>query len=383
MGNLAKALGDSKNDFYVLVPYDPQMETENRGPFKIITYKYIFPEYLHILGYSRTFKSGKALSLTTYLLSPFMYFFALLALLKLVKREKIELINAHWLIPNGFIAALVKSITGIPLVTSIPGADVHMGGENEIFRQMVGFAIKRSNYLISDSLHYVKQLNELGFYPKNLKIIRYGVNTQIFKPILKNKALIGKLGLSLKDKIVLAVGRMVSQKGYIYLVQAFELVSQKNPYAKLVIVGDGYEKTRLEDEAKRLNVEKKVIFPGTISYDQLVKFYNIADVFAMPSIRDEEGNIDASPVAMMEAMACGVPVVATKFSGNEDLVISGETGFLVKEKSSKEIAQALIKLLSGHDRMKSRQKVRTIALNNFSIETVAREYIEIFNKVVS
>lgn len=384
MENLAKAFGELGHEVYVLVPFDPEIRTQYRELYRLVTYKYIFPNRLHILGYSRTFRAEKTIGPVTYLIAPFMYLFGFIALLRLVKKEKIDIINPHWLIPNGFIAHFVKLVTKVPYVASIPGADVHMGGENQIFRQMVGIACRAADYVVSDSSHYIDQLNELGFYPEKVDIIRYGVNTKTFRPTIKDMGILKSIGLNKSDPIVLAVGRMVAQKGFIYLVRAFYLVAKIIPKAKLVFVGDGYEKPRLESEVKRLKIEGNVIFAGTIPYDKLSKYYNIADVFVMPSIRDEEGNIDASPVAMMEAMSCGILVVATRFSGSEDLGLKGKTGFLVKEKDSRQIADAVLQLLASRQRREDIQaKVRIIAEKNFSIQSVSKKYIEIFKRVVN
>lgn len=382
MENLVRSFGELGHEVYVLVPFDPEIKTQNRGPYRLLTYKYIFPNKLHILGYSRTFKASKTIGLATYLIAPFMYLFGFVALLRLVKKEKIDIVNPHWLIPSGFLTRLVKLVTSVPYVASIPGADVHMGSENQVFRRMVGFASKGADFVVSDSAYYITQLNQLGFYPKKVSIVRYGVNTQDFKPTLKDKSLLKKIGAGLPDRVVLAVGRMVSQKGFIYLVRAFVEVSRKIPDSKLVIVGDGYEKARLEEEAKKLKI-KNLILPGTVPYDQLIKFYNIADCFVMPSIKDKEGNLDASPVAMMEAMSCGIPVVATRFSGNEDLVLKGKTGFLVKEKDSKQIANAILRLLRKENNKKVKEEVREIAVKNFSVREIAKRYIAIFEETLS
>ncbi len=381
MGNLVTAMGSLGHDVYVLTPFDPLLVLRNRGPFSIIPYKYIFPDSLHILGYARTFKKGKGLSLFTYVIAPFMYFFALIALIKLVRKENIDVVNAHWIIPNGFIAQLAKFILNVPVVVSIPGADVHMGGENELFRRMVGISARGANHIVSDSTHYIDQLKELGFSPKYVSILRYGVNPDTFQPTAKDKTILTHMGVDEREKIILAVGRMIAQKGFIYLVRAFATVAKKVPNATLVMIGDGYEMPHLVKETKKLNLSDRVIFPGTISYDQLSRYYNIADVLAMPSIKDSEGNLDASPVAMMEAMACGVPVVATKFSGNDDLVIAGKTGFLVKEKNSIEIAQALVKLLKNKNRAETQKQVRAIALQHFSVKEIAKKYVQIFQSI--
>lgn len=379
MGNLARALGSLGHKVYVLVPFDPKIDFKYSSNYTLLTYKYIFPTNLHILGYSRTFKTAKTIGLITYLLAPLLYLFGFIALLKLVKKEKIDIINPHWLIPNGFITYFVKILTKLPYVVTIPGADVRLGGQNKIFKLMVGIACKGANHIISDSSHYIDQLNKLGFNPRRVSIIRYGVNTKIFKKIKKDIGLVKSLRLKVSDRIVLAVGRMVAQKGFIYLIKAFYNIAKKIPEAKLILVGDGYERSRLESEVKDLKIEDSVIFAGTISYDKLNFYYNIADVFVMPSIRDKEGNTDASPVAMMEAMSCGLPVVATKFAGSEDLLLGGKTGFLVKEKNIKQITDAICKFLSAKgDKVKIQMEVRKIAEKNFSLDSVSKKYIEVF-----
>lgn len=383
MGNIAEAFGRAGHEVFVLLPYDKAIKTKNRGPYSVIPYKYIFPNSWHLLGYSRTFTDERNVSLKTYLLAPFMYLGGFWALYKLVKKEKIDVINSHWVVPNGFIAYLVSKVTGVPYTTSIPGSDVHMGSKNEIFRQMVGIAAMNADWVISDSQHYIEQLKELGFTPSNVDLIRYGVNAKNFRPISKDRKILDKLKLSTTDLTVVCVGRLVEKKGFIYLVRSMPNVLKKVPRTKLVIVGDGYERVRLENEVKKLGIEKNVRFAGTISYDELSKYYNIGDVFVMPSVKDEKGNLDASPVTMMEAMACGVPVVATKFAGSEDLVIKGKTGFLVREKNVNEIASGIVDLLTKGTKESRKKMVRKIAIDNFSVQSVAKRYTQIFNRIVN
>lgn len=381
MGNLAEALAKKGHKVFTLIPFDPQIKFKVKRPYKLKAYRYIFPDKWHKLGFSRTLQGDKNLKLETYILSPFLFLFGFLSLLNLVKKEKIECISAHWIIPNGFIASLVSKITGVPVTVTIPGSDIYLGGKNIFFRWMVGFAAKNANFVLSDSSSYIGQLNDLGFHPRHTAIIRYGVNAEKFKPTSKDKKIIKKLGLSADQPIIVAVGRLVAKKGFLYLIKAMPDVLKKIKNARLVIVGDGDQKVELVKEAVNLKVKDNVIFAGTISYDELSKYYNLGDICVMPSIKDEQGNIDASPVAMMEAMACGKPVVATKFSGSEDLVINGQTGFLVKEKNEKEISKAITSLLSklSNDVKKLQKFVRKVAVDNFSTKSIAEKYSEIFN----
>lgn len=381
MGELVDALALTGHQIVVLMPFDSGIKRQKRR-YKLVTYKYIFPESLHVLGYSRTLGGDRSMSLVGYFLSPFLYVFGFFALLRLVRKEKINLVSSHWIIPNGFIAALVSKLTNVPFTTTIPGSDVYMGGKNFLFRWMVGYAAGAANYVLSDSSHYFDQLHDLGYYPTKTKVIRYGVNMHKFKLEKKDMTILKALGVDISRRIILACGRLVAKKGFIYLVRAMPYVLAKNKYAKLVIVGDGEERQNLEKEVVKLRLESKVIFAGTVPYDILAKYYNIADVFVMPSIKDAKGNLDASPVAMMEAMACGVPVVATKFAGSGDLFANTETGVLVREKDVKLIGEGIIKLLVTTNLKKSKNTVRHVALSNFSTSIISDKYIETFNEVL-
>lgn len=379
MGELAGVLS-KKHDVYVLTPFDKEIKLNKKKPYKLITYKYIFPESLHILGYSRTLKGDRKMGIIALLLSPFMYFFGFLSLLKLVRKEKIDIVSSHWIIPNGFLAALVKAITGVPFTSTIPGSDVYMAGKNFFFRWMAKFASQNADYILSDSSHYIKQLNDLRIFPKNVEIVRYGVSSKKFKRTKKDRLITKKYGIGKDEKIVLAVGRMVAKKGFIYLIEAVPYVVKRVKNVKFVMVGDGELKGDLEIKVGELGVKDKAVFTGMVSHDQLSKYYNLADIFVMPSIKDEKGNIDASPVTMMEAMMCGAPVVATKFSGSKDLVKEGETGYLVREKSSREIGEAIVKLLAKRGNFGRR--VRRIAVDNFSLDFVSDKYSNIFRGIL-
>lgn len=381
IGNLARSIANMDHEVYVLIPYDPKIKNNSLEKYKIITYKYIFPENLHVLGYSRTFKESKNLTLITYFLAPFLYIFGFIALVKLIRKTKVDIISVHWLIPGGFISRLVRLITKVPYVVTIPGADVRMGVANEIFRWMAGFSSMGADYVISDSAHYIHQLNSLGFSPRHISIIPYGVDIHFFKPKKKNIKILNNLSLKKTDKIILAVGRMVIQKGFIYLVKAFPEIIASVPNARIIFIGEGYEKNKLQDEIKKLKIEKYIFFVGSVAHDKLVEYYNASDVFVMPSIQDKEGNTDASPVALMEAMSCGVRVIATKFSASNDF-LDGKTGILVKQKNSKEIAEAAIKLLYAEESRSATQiRVRKVSKKNFSLKTISKKYVAIFESI--
>lgn len=367
---LASALADAGHKVTVLAPFSQKVDRNFKRNYKFITYKYIFPASLHKLGYSETLKGDRSMSFLAYLLSPFLYLFGFIALLRLVKKENIDVISAHWAVPNGFITALVSIITKVPFTITIPGSDMYMGEKNFFFRWMVGVAAKHASFVISDSPFYLGQLAHLGFKPKKSMVIRYGVDISRFRLGREKRK---------ERQTILAVGRMVAKKGFTFLVKAMPKVISEFPSAKLIMVGDGEERMRLEQVAKSLGVKENIDFIGTVPFTKLSEYYQSADIFVMPSIKDDRGNIDASPVSMMEAMVSGLPVVTTRFGGSKDLILQGRTGYLVEEKSHEEIASAVIKLLKAKI---DKRRVREIAVANFSSRSIAARYIGVFRDII-
>lgn len=378
MGELATALS-KESEVFVLLPFDNKLDNNRSYPYKIVSYSYFIKKWQN-LGYSRTLKNDQKIKVWSLLLSPFLIFMACVSLIRLCRREKIDLVSAHWIIPNGFIAYIGYIFTKTPYTITIPGSDIYLGGKNWLYRIMTYLASKNASCIIADSGYYLDQFNKIIKLSKKERVIGYGVDTLKFKVKSKPKDLLTKFGINQSQRVILGVGRLVTKKGFIYLIRAVAKLVAKKIDFKLIIVGDGDEYRRLVEEVEGLGLEKYIIFAGTISYSNLSRYYNLADIFVMPSIQDEEGNIDASPVAMMEAMSSGLPVVATKFSAGREIIKEGINGYLAQQKSSKDIAKGMLMFLEPKNAL--RAKVRQIAVENFSSLITAKKYNSIFSEVL-
>lgn len=209
---------------------------------------------------------------------------------------------------------------------------------NKILRHGVLWKIKQwldKNYvqtLLCPSKFLIKTLSRLGY--KNLQYLPNFSS-------LKNK----NLRIIKKDQI-LYVGRLVELKGIIYLIRAFEIVVKKYPDFKLVLVGRGPEKEKLQSYIEA-NYIKNVFFIDTVPHENLIKYYSQSTIFVLPSI-----GIENSPLSIIEAMSYGIPVVASNIGGIPELIKDGKTGYLFEPGDYQALANKIMEILKDTDLIK-------------------------------
>lgn len=377
-----KGLVKAGHKVFLLVPYSTKLNLRSERRLIIRPYKYIFPERLHLLGYSQTLVGDQKLKWYAYFLAPMMIISAFTALFRLVRTEHIDIISAHWVIPNGFIGALVSKMTGTPLVITVPGSDLYLTKKNSVFRFMSSLAIKRASAVVSNSMRYLEVFPKIGIPISSAKEIPYGIDVKKYQEKNKNLTLRKKLGISPSAIVILAIGRLVEKKGFSYLVSAMGRIGIKLKDARLVIVGSGTQRQHLMDLARKLAIERQTVFVPQIPYDELPDLYRIADVYAAPSIEDSHGNFESHIVALIEAIAAGLPIVATKLAISSEYVVDGINGYRVNEKDEKALTKAILSVMKNPHRLQMGQKSAEIGKKYLSYESTAKEYLNIFQKIV-
>ena len=174
--------------------------------------------------------------------------------------------------------------------------------------------------------------------------------------------------------LVGSVGRLTTQKGFTYLLEAVPQVLNSFPDVHFVIIGEGELRAELEEQSRHLGIEDRVMFLG--SRTDVPSLLRQMDLFVLPSLWE------GLPTVIMEAMACGVPVIATDIPGTNEIVQDGITGWLVPEKNPDRIAEAIIFALDNHQ---ARERVCQNAkknLNRYSIEEVARQYSDLYKELM-
>ncbi|MFH1407532.1 MAG: glycosyltransferase family 4 protein [Patescibacteria group bacterium] len=368
----------------VVTPYDKKFKRPN-DPFKIVMYKYIYPRSLHLLGYSRTMEKDVTLKIRAFLLFPLMFVFGTITLLKVVRKEKIDLINVHWLLPNGLMAFIVSKLTGIPYVVTLPGTDVYLACSNKLFGWVARIIAKNSSGIVALNQLFLNRIAKLKVNNIPTRIIHYPVDSKEFYPSESGVSdLRKKFGFVNSNIVIMAIGRLVYKKGFEYLIKAMPRITKRFPNVRLVIGGAGDLMGRLTTLATKLKVDKKIVFTGNVKHNEILSFYNLADIMVTPSVIDPKGNADGDTVVSFESMVCGKPLVVTDFLGVSGVIKDGVHGFIVHPKNSKELAYAIEKLIkSGKLRRKMGRLGRELVEKQLSPRQVGKEYVKFFKQIVS
>lgn len=258
--------------------------------------------------------------------------------------SKMGLIHAHFG-PNGVYAMALAEKLKIPLLVTFHGYDITLIRKaiwrtgKLLYYQLIfheeELKAKASGF-IAVSKFIQSKLIEQG-YPQEKIIQHYiGVDTVKFSPMAHKSP----------RRYVLCVGRHTEKKGIDTLLRAFAQITDKHPDVILLQVGQGELTTKLHALAKQLGIDRQVSFLGAQPHEKVLQLMQQAEIFALPSQVAQSGECEGLPIVILEASACGVPVVSTYHSGIPEAVIDGETGFLVSEKDDRSLAEKLDILLS-------------------------------------
>lgn len=250
-----------------------------------------------------------------------------------------ELIDAHYFYPDGVAAALLGRWLGLPVTMTARGSDVHVIGRHPLSRRMMRWAAGRAEAAIGVCRALTDAMAGWGVEAARLQVIRNGVDLQRFHPVppAEARAAVGETGAPL----VLAVGNLVPVKGHALLIDAFALLRRRHPGARLCLVGDGPLRGALQAQAEARGVADAVRFVGPVPNDRLAPWYSAADLLVLPSHSEGWANV------LLEAMACGTPVVATDVGGSGEVLGDGGVGVLVPDREPATMAACMDKLLDA------------------------------------
>ncbi|NII11164.1 glycosyltransferase family 4 protein [Oleiagrimonas sp. C23AA] len=266
-------------------------------------------------------------------LAPSLMFRALLSVVRRVLREdsKYDLIDAHYLYPDGVAATAIGSRLGLPVVLTARGNDVTLIPRYRSPRRAILCACKRAAAVVTVSNALRDQLVNLGVSASDVSVLRNGVDLNRFKPVACDKR---RKPMDFSGSVWLTVGHLIERKGVHIVIEALARVSS----VTLLVVGDGPQERTLRGLVERLGLGTRVKFLGAKPHAELINYYNMADTTVLASSREGMPNV------VLESLGCGTPVVAAPFAGVTEVLTAPEAGEIALERSADAIVSAWLRL---------------------------------------
>ena len=332
-------------EVYALAPHTPgAAQSETLEGIHVIRFPY-FTEHKQALAYGTGMMASLKSNPWNYLQVPFFLFCQWRALRRTVRKYKIDIVNSHWMIPQGFIASLPPRLPCKHVLT-IHAAGLFALRRLPLGKSMAQRMVRRSDLIYSVSSYNQQILEQLVRHSVDCQILPMGIDTQYYGNHPDPTALRNELRLP-AGRIILYVGKLSEKKGITYLLQAFHAIAQDQNDCHLVIVGTGLLESALKSEAQRLELESRVTFAGQQGKENVRNCFQTADLVVVPSIIDSTGETEGLPVVLLEALASGKPVVATRVAGAPDVIIDGHNGFLAEPKNPGDLAEKMTQALNA------------------------------------
>jgi colanic acid/amylovoran biosynthesis glycosyltransferase len=285
----------------------------------------------------------------------------------LIRREGLQLdfIHAQFAADQAYVASKIAGALKLPHSITAHARDVYSAKYRDKSRRQ----LLKADAVVTISNYNAEYIRGLNVSPEKVHIVRTGVNTKKFSQRPKN---------SIRQHTLLSIGRLVEKKGHIFSLKAVKNLQEKYPKLMYTIVGSGPLEETLKDFARGLNVH---FFKG-ISSDEVIQLLNKCAVFVLPCVIAQDGDRDGIPVALIEAMACEVPVVSTHISGIPELIESGKDGMLVGQRNVCELERAVEFIFQNPNAADIGVKARKKVERCYNIDKNIPKLIEVFESLV-
>lgn len=247
---------------------------------------------------------------------------------RLARQERIDELHCARCLPEGWIALMAKKVCGLPFVCYVHGEELSYGRASRELGWQMRRVFRAARLIVANSHNTARLLtDEWRLSPNRLRVLHPGVDAEKFCPAAPDEAVRRRFGWTGK-RVVLTVGRLQRRKGHDMLIRALGRIRQRVPNVLYAIVGDGDERRGLEELARPEGVADAVQFLGELDDEMLVRCYQQCDLFVLPN-REINGDIEGFGMVLVEAQACGKPVIAGASGGTAETMSIPETGMVL------------------------------------------------------
>jgi glycosyltransferase involved in cell wall biosynthesis len=354
----------------VVLPHHPDLRRPPGEPVAFHPYRYAPLERWSRWGYAQSLRRDVSVRAGAFLLAPLVAFALRRIVADRLRETRYDVVHAHWVVPNAALIAGIVRTHGVPLVVSLHGSDVFVAETLLPARVLAKSALRQAGAVTACSEDLRRRAIRLGAHPGRTRTVPYGVDAMDAGAI-DVAATRARLGAPPGATLVLALGRLVEKKGFAYLIDAAARV----PGVFIALAGEGDLRTELA--ARTATTGAPVRLVGSLDRDSVAAALAAADIVVVPSVVDSAGNVDGLPNVLLEAMAAGRAVIASRVAGIPDVVTDGVDGLLVEEKDVFGLAAALARL-AGDPALRKRlgDAARALVIRRLSWEQAARTFEE-------
>jgi glycosyltransferase involved in cell wall biosynthesis len=363
-----------ENEVHVIAPHAPGIPREERmNGIQVFRFKYCFEKW-QTLAYDGGILPSLKQSRMRALLIPFFLLSQSCLMLKLMRQHRYDIVHAHWMIPQGLVAALTCTFSrrSVLVITSHGGDMFSLKGK--FLTWLKKWATSRADQLtVVSSTMKAKAVGLQLKDDSSISVIPMGINshTMFYPPPPDTR----RHGL-------LFVGRLVEKKGIEHLIGAMPLVLKAHPDQLLTIVGHGPLFETLQQLCEKIGVKEHVEFTGAITNKDIPRYLQRSAITVFPSIVTDSGDQEGTPVAVMEALACECAAIVSDYPGARDIIVEGENGLLVAQKAPDQIAAAINYLLDHPEaRRKMGEAGRRTVQRDYDWSVICAKFLSLFHSL--
>jgi glycosyltransferase involved in cell wall biosynthesis len=259
---------------------------------------------------------------------PFQGYSMFAASMSVVRRlhgeKAFDCIDAHYVYPDGFAAVMLGKRLGLPVIVSARGTDMNLFPSFRLIRPMIHWTLENATGTIGVCEALREAMVAMGASESHSITIGNGIDLERFIPVDRQEAR-RRLEIAAGSEVIVSVGALIPRKGYHFLIPAIAEICSRHPNLRLYIIGEGESRSQLAALARAKNVQDRVFLMGSKPNEDLRYWFSAADISCLASSREGWANV------LLESLACGTPVVATRVWGAPEVITSPELGVLVDQ----------------------------------------------------
>jgi glycosyltransferase involved in cell wall biosynthesis len=355
----------------VIAPDNPKSLPLSEN-FSLVRFPYFYPRSWQTLAYGSGIINQR--SVLAWLQLPFLLINFFLTALR--SRRKTQLVHAFWSV-SGIIALAVKIFKSSPVVITLWGSD-KLIAQIPIISKLIIMILNTADAIICEDNNLKSILVSRGLDSKKITLIRNGIDLQTFQPgdPMETKK---TLGLKSDQNIMLSIGSLNKTKNHALLINTFSEIAASNNTWHLYIIGEGEEQQNLKKQIIDSKMEQNTTLLGLLDHNSISKWLKAADIFVLPS--QNEG----TPNALLEAMACGLPVIASKVGGVAELIQDNTEGLLFEPGSKNDLKEKLNRLTQDKQlqKMLAKNAQKKISTHYGSWKNQAEKLLALYEQLLS